>query len=165
MHLFDRLTCLNDQNSAGTWGCLSMLRALQEMSRPSEERLDSQSFRRVPEVVLQKYAKINPKLNSTKHEKTIIFIYTYIYIYSYHYYPLANIACFSCHVVAMCQRQVVLLEIVQLGEIATAWAALHVSLGSMKRKIFASPVALKIMCPGFDPKIDEENFRRPWRWW
>ena len=54
MHLFDRLTCLNDQNSAGTWGCLSMLRALQEMSRPSEERLDSQRFRRVPEVVLQK---------------------------------------------------------------------------------------------------------------
>lgn len=91
--------------------------------------------------------------------------YIHIYIYSYHYYPLANIACFSCHVVAMCQRQVVLLEIVQLGEIATAWAALHVSLGSMKRKIFASPVALKIMCPGFDPKIDEENFRRPWRWW
>jgi hypothetical protein len=82
MHLFDRLTCLNDQNSAGTWGCLSMLRALQEMSRPSEERLDSQSFRRVPEVVLQKYAKINPKLNSTKHEKTIIFIYTYIYIHT-----------------------------------------------------------------------------------
>ena len=114
------------------------------------------------------------KNQSTKHEKSIIFIIhicmyiiicIYIYIHTITIHSLANIACFSCHVVAMCQRQVVLLEIVQLGEIATAWAALRVSLGSMKRKIFASPAALKIMCPGFDPKIDEENFRRPWRWW
>ena len=165
MHLFDRLTCLNDQNSAGTWGCLSMLRALQEMSRPSEERLDSQSFRRVPEVVLQKSIHKTWKIHYLHHPHMYVYNYMYIYIHTITIHSLANIACFSCHVVAMCQRQVVLLEIVQLGEIATAWAALRVSLGSMKRKIFASPAALKIMCPGFDPKIDEENFRRPWRWW